>query len=171
MAEESKTSKAGQKVRLLNISAKASKESFGIFENLMGFQDGAEFSSYLRGNASKYYGTASIAFIEKVLEHSDEIRREFKEEFQLLKAKYLPADAEGQDMRAFEHFMLVGFAGELAIKYGVVCWKSGASYNAAVACFNSWLEDKEGVGDDENRQILEHVKSFFELHAHSRFLI
>jgi len=169
MAEESKTSKAGQKVRLLNISAKASKESFGIFENLMGFQDGAEFSSYLRGNASKYYGTASIAFIEKVLKRSDEIRREFKEEFQRLKAKYLPADAEGQDMRAFEHFMLVGFAGELAIKYGVVCWKSGTSYNAAVACFNSWLEDKEGVGDDENRQILEHVKSFFELHAHSRF--
>ena len=169
MSEANKASKAGQKVRFLNIPVKAFPGSFGIFEDLHNFQDGAEFSSYLRGNASKYYGTASIAFIEKVLEHSDEIRREFKEEFQRLKAKYLPADAEGQDMRAFEHFMLVGFAGELAIKYGVVCWKAGTSYNAAVACFNSWLEDKEGVGDDENRQILEHVKAFFELHAHSRF--
>jgi putative DNA primase/helicase len=169
MAEERKTSKAGQKVRLLNIPAKASQKSFGIFENLHNFQDGAEFSSYLRDNTTKYYGTASIAFIEKVLEHSTEIRRHFKDEFQRLKLQYLPTNAEGQDMRAFEHFMLVGFAGELAIKYGVICWEPGTSYNAAVACFNSWLEDKEGVGDDENRQILEHVKSFFELHAHSRF--
>ena len=43
------------------------------------------------------------------------------------------------------------------------------AHNSAVARFNSWIEDKEGVGDDEDRQILEHVKSFFELHAHSRF--
>ena len=64
---------------------------------------------------------------------------------------------------------LVGFAGELAIKYGVVCWKPETSYSAAVACFNSWLEDKDGVGDDENRQIIDQVKSFFELHGHSRF--
>ena len=72
-------------------------------------------------------------------------------------------------MRAFEKFMFVGFAGELAIKYGVVCWNPGTAIASAVLCFNSWLEDKEGVGDEENRQILEHVKTFFELHGHSRF--
>ena len=169
MAEENKTSKAGQKVRLLNIPAKASKNSFGIFENLMGFQDGAEFSNYLREKTSKYYGTPSVEFIKNVLKNQDNIRGSFVEEFSLLKSQYLPVNAEGQDMRAFEHFMFVGFAGELAIKYGVICWKPNTAYQAAVACFNSWLEDKEGVGDDENRQIFEHVKSFFELHAHSRF--
>ena len=169
MAEDSKTSKAGQKVRLLNISAKPSKESNGIFDNLMGFQDGAEFSDYLREKASKYYGTASIEFIKQILEHQSVIKDQYREEFQKLKSKYLPEKAEGQDFRAFEHFMFVGFAGELAIKYGVVCWKPGTAYAAAIACFNSWLEDKEGVGDDENRQILAQVKAFFELHAHSRF--
>ena len=169
MAEDSKTSKAGQKIRLLNIAAKASKDSSGIFENLMGFQDGAEFSDYLRGKASKYYGTASTEFIKQVLDHRNLIKDQYRDEFQRLKTLYLPANAEGQDMRAFEHFMFVGFAGELAIKYGIICWKPNTAYQAAVACFNSWLEDKEGVGDDENRQILEHVKSFFELHAHSRF--
>ncbi len=169
MAEDSKTSKAGQKVRLLNIPAKASKDSCGIFENLMGFQDGAEFSDYLRENTSKYYGIASVEFIKHVLNHQADIRDDYKEEFQKLKSKYLPAKAEGQDMRAFERFMFVGFAGELAIKYGVVCWRAETSYNSAVACFNSWLEDKDGVGDDENRQIIDQVKSFFELHGHSRF--
>jgi putative DNA primase/helicase len=169
MAEDSKTSKAGQKVRLLNIPAKASKDSCGIFENLMGFQDGAEFSDYLRENTSKYYGIASVEFIKHVLNHQADIRDSYKEEFLRLKSLYLPKNAEGQDMRAFERFMLVGFAGELAIKYGVVCWRPETSYNSAVACFNSWLEDKDGVGDDENRQIIDQVKSFFELHGHSRF--
>ena len=169
MAEANKISKAGQKVRFLNIPAKASDKSFGIFENLMGFQDGAEFSGYLREKALKYYGTASIEFIKQVLDHQTVIREQYKEEFQKLKSQYLPANAEGQDIRAFEHFMLVGFAGELAIKYGVICWKPDTAYQAAVACFNSWLEDKGGIGNDEDRQISEHVKSFFELHAHSRF--
>ena len=85
MAEDSKTSKAGQKVRLLNISAKPSKESNGIFENLMGFQDGAEFSDYLRGKASKYYGVASIAFIKEVLKYQANIKKMYEEEFQRLK--------------------------------------------------------------------------------------
>ena len=98
MAEDSKTSKAGQKVRLLNISAKPSKESNGIFENLMGFQDGAEFSDYLRGKASKYYGAASIAFIKEILKYQASIKKMYEEEFQRLKTLYLPANAEGQDM-------------------------------------------------------------------------
>ncbi len=169
MAEERKNSKAGQKIRLLNISAKASNESFGIFENLMGFQDGAEFSNYLREKSAKYYGTPSVEFIRYVLAHKEAIKARFDEEFQTLKAEYLPEKSEGQDMRAFEKFMFVGFAGELAIKWGVVCWKPGTAVAVAISCFNSWLEDKDGVGDDENRQILEHVKSFFELHGHSRF--
>lgn len=95
MAEDNKTSKAGQKIRLLNIAAKASKDSSGIFENLMEFQDGAEFSDYLRGETSKYYGTASIEFIKQVLEHRDLIKDQYKEEFQRLKSQYLPDKAEG----------------------------------------------------------------------------
>lgn len=169
MAENSRTSKAGQKVRLLNVPSKACENSFGIFENLHDFKDGAEFSNFLRTNAARYYGTPAIAFIEKVLMSTNEIRQKFQEEFQNLKTQYLPIKAEGQDQRAFEHFMFAGFAGELAIKYDIVDWKPGTAYAAAIACFNSWLEDKDGVGDDENRQILEQVKAFFELHGHSRF--
>ena len=169
MAEDNKTSKAGQKVRLLNIPAKANEKSFGIFEDLHDFKDGAEFSNYLRSASAKYYGTPAVAFIEKVLEEKESIRRQFDQEYQKLKMQYLPEKSEGQDQRAFERFMFAGFAGELAIKYGVLNFPQGTLRRAAISCFNSWLEDKEGVGDDENRQILEHVKGFFELHGHSRF--
>lgn len=169
MAEENKTSKAGQKVRLLNIPAKANEKSFGIFEDLHDFKDGAEFSNYLRSASAKYYGTPAVAFIEKVLEEKESLRKQFEQEYQKLKMQYLPEKSEGQDQRAFERFMFAGFAGELAIKYGILNFPQGTSRRAAIACFNSWLEDKDGVGDDENRQILEHVKGFFELHAHSRF--
>lgn len=169
MAEEKKTSKAGQKVRLLNIPAKASERSFGIFEDLRGFKNGADFSNYLRKNTAQYYGVASISFLEKLLPQKGDIEESFNAEFQQLTEKYLPENASGQDQRTFERVMFVGFAGELAIKYGVICWQSGACYDAAVSCFNSWLEDKEGVGDEENRQILEQVKAFFELHGRSRF--
>ncbi len=47
MAEANKTSKAGQKVRLLNIPIKDNEDSYGIFEDLHGFKDGAEFSKHL----------------------------------------------------------------------------------------------------------------------------
>lgn len=169
MAEEKKTSKAGQKVRLLNISAKSNDQSFGIFENLHSFNNGSEFANYMRENTAKYYGIPSIEFIKHILQQLNDIPNNYRQEFQTLNQKYLPEKAEGQDMRAFERFMFVGFAGELAIKYGIVCWSPDTAYQAAVSCFNSWLEDKEGVGDDENRQILEQARSFLELHGHSRF--
>lgn len=169
MAEEKKTSKAGQKVRLLNIPAKADKNSHGIFEDLKGFKSGAEFADYLREKTAEYYGIPSVEFIKYVIRHQNDIKKHYKEAFKILKSKYLPENASGQDQRAFERFMFVGFAGELAIKYGVVCWEPKTAYAAAIACFNAWLEDKDGVGDDENRQILEQVRSFFELHGRSRF--
>jgi putative DNA primase/helicase len=168
MAEANKTSKAGQKVRLLNIPAKADENSCGIFEDLHGFKDGAEFSKHLTKNSSRYYGTASIEFTKRVIANMETIKHEYDEEYRKLKTEHLPDKSEGQDLRAFERFMFVGFAGELATKYGITGWKSGESYTAAIKCFNAWLEEKGGVGDDEHKQILEQAKAFFELHGCSR---
>jgi uncharacterized protein (DUF927 family) len=86
-----------------------------------------------------------------------------------MKSEHLPEHAKGQDIRVFEKFIFVGFAGELATRYGITNWNIGDAYEASLRCFNSWLEDKGGVGDQEDKKILEQVKSFFELHACSRF--
>jgi putative DNA primase/helicase len=174
MAEANKASKAGQKVRLLSIPAKVeaigdSESSVGIFEDLHGFKDVPEFSKHLSKCSRKYYGAVSVEFTKRVIEKMESIRYQYEGEYRKLKSEHLPDKSEGQDLRAFERFMFVGFAGELATEYGITGWKPGASYDAALKCFNAWLEEKGGVGDDENKQILEQAKAFFELHGCSRF--
>ncbi|MDR0677916.1 MAG: hypothetical protein LBF44_00055 [Holosporaceae bacterium] len=91
------------------------------------------------------------------------------EDLKLIKSERIPEHAGGQDMRAFEKFIFVGFAGELATRYGITGWNIGDSREAALKCFHSWLEDKGGVGDREDKKIMEQVKAFFELHVCSRF--
>jgi uncharacterized protein (DUF927 family) len=167
MAEAGGTSKAGQKIRLLNIPAKASDS--GIFEDLRGFKDGAEFSNYLVETAAQFYGVASIEFIKQVIENMKTIKPQYQNEYRRTKSEHLPDKSEGQDLRAFERFMFVGFAGELATEYGVTGWPVGEALSAALKCFNAWLEEKEGVGDDESKRILDQAKAFFEVHAYSRF--
>ena len=65
--------------------------------------------------------------------------------------------------------MFVGFAGEQATKYGVTGWDSGESYRSAVTCFQAWLKEKGGVGDLEEKRLMEQVLCFFETHVSSRF--
>ena len=56
------------------------------------------------------------------------IRNQYKEDAQLMKSEHLPQNAKGQDMRVFERFMFIGFAGELATKYGITGWNIGDAY-------------------------------------------
>jgi putative DNA primase/helicase len=169
LEESHKTSKAGQDIRFINIQAEPDADSFGIFEYLHNFADGSEFANHLIENAATYYGSASVEFIKHVLENLNFIKNQYKEDAQLMKSEHLPQNAKGQDMRVFERFMFIGFACELATKYGITNWNIGDAYEAALKCFNSWLEDKGGAGNQEDKKIIEQVKLFFELHGCSRF--
>jgi putative DNA primase/helicase len=169
LEESHKISKAGQDIRFINIQAEPDVDSFGIFESLHNFVDGSELANHLIENAATYYGSASVEFIKLILKDMNSIKNQYKEDAQLMKSEHLPQNAKGQDMRVFERFMFVGFAGELATKYGVTGWNIGDAYEAALKCFHSWLEDKGGAGNQEDKKIMEHVRSFFELHGCSRF--
>jgi uncharacterized protein (DUF927 family) len=135
---------------------------------LRGFSDVSEFSGHLQENAATYYGTASIEFVKKVLTASN-IKELYKEEFKRTKSIYLPENASGQDKRVFERCAFVGFTGELATKYGVTGWPAGEALSAALKCFNAWLESKGGVGDLEEKRVLEQTKAFFDVHVCGRF--
>lgn len=168
LAEFDKRSKAGQESRFVSIPSNSISEQQGMFEDLHGFADIPELGQHLQENAEKYYGTPSIEFVKKVLEDSD-IKELYKRDFKRMKTAYLPEKASSQDKRVFERFMFVGFAGELATRYGVTGWKSGESYAAALKCFNAWLKEKGGVGDLEEKQLMHQARAFFEAHVSGRF--
>jgi putative DNA primase/helicase len=170
MAESRKTTHAGQEVRLINIQAKPDIKSYGIFENIHGFDTGASFVEHISELSNKYYGVAIVEFVKRVIKDYEKIKTRFKKELPIMKSVFLPKESEEQDERVFKLFAFVGFAGELAIEYDITGWEKKESLKAAIACFTSWVEEKEGLGNQEARAILDKVKLFFELHANSRFL-
>lgn len=170
MAESKKTTRAGQEVRLINIPAKPDINSYGIFENIHGFINGSSFVNHLSDTSNRYYGTPIVEFIKHVIKDYENIRDRFKREYLSIKSVFLPEGSEEQDERVFKLFAFTGFAGELASEYGITGWNRHEALKAAVSCFNSWLEEKDGTGNQEVLAILDKVKLFFELYANSRFL-
>jgi uncharacterized protein (DUF927 family) len=73
MADSRKTTRAGQEVRIINIPAKPSINSHGIFEDIHGFNSGASFVEYLSEASSRYYGAPIVEFIRHVIEDYEKI--------------------------------------------------------------------------------------------------
>ena len=160
---------AGQELRLLSIPAKSSEESFGIFENIHEFESPEFFANYLKDAAGSYYGTAFMEFVKKALIDYQKIKPWYDIGFRDFSREHSPEKASEQDARAFRVFYFIGFAGELATKYGITGWNAGDALSASLQCFRSWLENKGGTGNLESKKILEQVKFFLELHGCSRF--
>lgn len=66
MLQCGKHAKAGQEVRIIDIPAKVG--SFGCFEELHGYSSGENFADALSEACSKYYGTISRVYINKIIE-------------------------------------------------------------------------------------------------------
>ena len=168
LSEVDNKSKAGQEMRFISIPSNSINRTNGLFENLHGFSDVSEFGKHLQDSASRYYGHPSIEFVKHVLKE-DKIEEKYNDELKRLKIGYLPENPTSQDNRVFERFIFVGFAGELATRYGLTGWLPGEAYQSALTCFQSWLKEKGGVGDLEEKRLMEQVLAFFETHVSSRF--
>jgi len=64
---------------------------------------------------------------------------------------------------------LVAAAGELATRDGLTGWKEGDAFEAALTCFNSWLESFGANGSREDRAIVGPFWGLIEEHGASRF--
>ncbi len=60
--------KAGQALRLLDISAQPPEGETGIFKNIHGFENPAEFSDAIRAATVRSYGHAGPLFVERLIE-------------------------------------------------------------------------------------------------------
>jgi uncharacterized protein (DUF927 family) len=166
--EAGKRSRAGQEVRLLEISADAG-HGCGVFDSPGATGNVGELADKLRDAASKYYGTAGPEFIRQLivagtLKCAAEVEQQV-EQF----VSNVPEGADAQVRRAAMRFGLVAAAGELAIKLGVVPWPKGSSIEAAKKCFEAWIEARGGIEAHEVRQAIEQVATYITMHGASRF--
>lgn len=169
LEESKKKVKAGQEIRLLNIPAVPSQDSFGAFENVHDIGDGGKFSKLLCRNVKEFYGTPARKLIECLTTDKGSVKKGFDEDLAEFKKEVLPATASEQDQRAFNRFALVGFAGEYATVKGLTGWERGDAFRAANQCFKDWVIRRGGLGNQENKAILDTVKYFFEQNRESRF--
>lgn len=121
--------------------------------------------------ATQYYGTAAVAFLEKITQSSSS--NSLSSTIQKLCHDFievsLPSGSEGQVHRVCERFALISAAGELATDLGITGWVSGEAKRAAMTCFSAWLQQRGNTGNQERTAFLTQVQAFFEANGSSRF--
>ena len=142
----------------------AANAQYGVFEDIHGLPNGAEFSKHLCQAAGSNYGTPFKAYIAKIAPNIDAIRTQWNK-FLHDRDWFIPVDSDGQVRRAKHRFLLVAFAGELATEYGITGWNTGDAINAAKNCFHEWIENRGGTESREKKRILDQVKKFFDDNA------
>jgi putative DNA primase/helicase len=171
VAEESRGKRitAGQQVRIVDVPADAGA-GHGLFENLHGFESGKALSKHIVAAAKRTYGTAGRAFLAAVVPEIDEIKRQAERMTAAFCEWYLPAGADGQVARVAQRFALIAFAGELAIRMGILPWEAGDAVKAAGTCFEAWLRERGHAGAAEAQGGIEAVRSFLQAHGMARFI-
>lgn len=170
MSEGGKRVRAGQEVRLADIPADAGA-GYGLFENLHGFANGAEFSVQLKQNAERYHGVALRLFLKHVVESPETVKASHQKVATLFRARYIPQGSSSQVCRLAERMILVATAGEFATECGLTGWENGEAIAAAGRCFESWIESRGGTDRQEEIQIVNHIRRFIEMHGESRFAL
>lgn len=153
--------KAGQSVRLAEIPIFG---KFGAFDDLHGMESGRLFADTLKANTKKYYGTAGIAYLEKLVATTEDLGRLLE----LANKAFVTSDMEPQELRVARTFALIALAGELATNYGVTGWQKGDAKAAAIECFKQWRQQR-GTGSTEHKEILEKIRDFTERYGDTRF--
>jgi putative DNA primase/helicase len=166
------TVRAGQEVRLVDLPADAGK-GLGVFEDLHGAEDAAEFARNLSDASQAYYGTASREFAAKCVENVSTLEETVAGERNAVMSAMLAGlgeeQPEGQVVRVAARFALIGAAGEVATALGVTGWEVGEARGAVMTCFRDWLEARGTAHNSEPQAIVQSVQGFLSRHGESRF--
>lgn len=168
MATAGQKTKTGQEVRLVNIESDAGK-GFGLFDHLHDFTDGAQFSKYLVGASTQFYGTAVRAWLRHLVEIHSDLRKAAKAFIKAFLDKHGLTSAPGPVTRVGGRFALVAFAGELATEKGITGWDAGESTAACHRLLGEWLADRSVQCSSEHDKSIATVRAFLGTHGVSRF--
>ena len=168
MAEANKKMRAGQGVRLCDLTADANT-GFGCFEDLHLYANANEFAKAVDRATRQYYGTAFSAFLDQLMPARPGLAERLREAIRRFERDFLSERASGQARRVAARFALIGLAGEMATQFNVTGWQQGEALAAAATCFKFWLEHRGGEGNQEERAMLAQVREFFERWVEGRF--
>lgn len=138
---------AGQEIRVLDIPADAGK-GLGIFDSIPDGVSAGELAQKLGEAARRAYGTAGIAFVEQLVCQKELVAKEGRQFIDRFVGE-VARDCDGQVQRAAKRFALVAFAGELAIRWGILPFEEGAAVAAAKSCFDAWHMERGFSGPAE----------------------
>jgi putative DNA primase/helicase len=168
-----KETPGGLDVRLVNIPADAGA-GMGMFENLHGIEVPAKFADHLRDLTAQNYGTAGRAFLEQVAtlraESPDDLLGFVGQNMASFATNHMPkGKISGQVARVVGKFGLAAAAGELAILMDILPFAPGMAEAAAATCLTAWLDERGGVADKEETDILAKLRVYITEHGNSRF--
>ena len=167
MNEAGQQAKLGQEIRLINIDIDQSEH--GIFDQIDFAENAAQQALLINSNIKKYYGVAGVAWLQYLTSdkvQATEMASNLLDEYaQVLIGQH----KQGHIIRVANYFALVAVSGEMATIAGITGWKSGTAIRSVKNIFNHWISNFEQVGDYEDVEILNQVRTFFTLHGTSRF--
>lgn len=172
MKAAGKRTYAGQVLRHANVPADTG--SYGVFDYLHGFANGAALSEYLRQEAMNYFGSPFRLFLDRLVDERNrqpvQLQGRLHEIMNRFKTKVVPPEADGQVARVASRFALIAAAGELATEYGITGWPKGEAFDGVLVCFLAWLERRGTSGKVEEESLIQQVEAFFEMHGEARFV-
>ncbi|KWZ43727.1 hypothetical protein WS72_13255 [Burkholderia savannae] len=155
--------KTGQELRILDVPVQG---KFGLFDDLHGRATGAALSDEIRNLSALHYGHAGPRFVEALVQALKD-GMHLSDELQPILEGF---GVEGQERRAARTFAICGLAGELAARWNIAPWESGAAVVAARIAFNLWRQQRSGNGlGAEHAAILRAVSDFIDRHGSARF--
>ncbi len=161
---------AGMDVRCVNIPVDKSD-----VKNLHGCSSTGVFMNILRDNSSKYYGTAGIDFVNKLIDliKNKNSSNEKKEIYNLLLTKNLNTstdiiiesanlnknEIDPQVRRVAERIAIVASAGSIARRFKILPEEIDVM-NSCVDAFKSWIKLRGGTSSHEEKIIVDKTKNF-----------
>ncbi|GHX95442.1 hypothetical protein VCSRO111_2130 [Vibrio cholerae] len=166
LASIGKRVKAGQQVRVIDLSADAGSQ-MGVFNQSHGM-NAADLADHLKQQSRQHYGSLALDWLRYLTQNSAQVRPVFQNVRQRFLAS-LPPEADGQVRRVAEKFALLASAGLLAIQAKVLDWPAQSVEAACLSLLNQWIIARGGVAANEDQQAIRQVRSFIEQHGESRF--
>ena len=110
---------------------------FGLLKTIHQADSSADFSKILVEKTGKYYGTAAIAFLERLIQSSllSTLPERINQLVNLFIQENLPLNASGQVHRVCERFALIAAGGELATQLHITAWAATRSNTGSSMLF------------------------------------